>query len=948
MLGHVFGATALAVSTILTVFMGGLALGSHLGGRWAPRLKRPLLTFAVLESAVGLYGLLVPVLLDAMPSVQRAVIPSGVGFWAYAVARFILVVAVLILPTTAMGATLPVLAQGVVQRSADMAEEVGRLYAANTFGAVVGALIGGFYLIPELGMTMTVYVAAAVDIAVALIVAGLFGWGGAAVLLGRRSDNLLRLEFEVASKVPIRTVDRRKSLTVFALSGGAAMALEVLWTRTIGVVIGASTYSFTLILTTFLVGLALGAAWMTRRIRRIADPVKVLAYTQLTVGATAVLANLLVDRLPSLLHSVARSQDVTLEQLYLTNFLISALVMLPSTLALGAVMPLVVKIITPDDETDAGPVVGRAYALNTVGAIGGSFLAGFVVLPTIGVERGVGLASLVSLTLGVWLLLDRTTLRWRAVAVAAVASAVVLFAPRWDVRAWTSGLFRMYLARNVYAEGWSPHGEVIFHRDGLATTVTVERQQDGVGISLKVNGKVDASDIGDMPTQVLSGLLPVMLHPDPKDVLVVGYGSGVTPGAVLQAPVESLRVAEIESGVYEASNRHFAHVNNRPHLDPRTTLSVDDGRNYLRTQTRDYDIIISEPSNPWMTGAASLFTTDFFTIAKRRLRPNGIFLQWLQLYELSTQNVHTLIRTFHHVFPHVLIFSPDPTSNDMLLLGAESPLLVRKDRIRQCLADPRLKAELDKAGFESPEDLLGLLLIDDRRLPDYVGIGPLNTDDNALIEFAAPKDLLTYSTRDAHLPFIYALDGRRNELLGTAFKGFGPPWLHVADRLLWSGRLEDAREFLERARQDKEAGVDRVERIAQYVGGPDSEPVIVADEVTKADSEYARSALAMLDRQERDALAVADGATDFADRSSAHRLLYAFLCYRAERYGMAEMLLEPLVDDPAYAKEYPSVLYYAGRIHLFQGEYREAMKYFSRFDDVRPAEDTSKAVLPPP
>ena len=325
------------------------------------------------------------------------------------------------------------------------------------------------------------------------------------------------------------------------------MALEVLWTRTIGVVIGASTYSFTLILTTCLTGLAIGAAVMARRVRWVADPVKALAYVQLTVGLTAFWPASWSTAYPSLLHAVARAQDVTMGQLYATNFLIAALVMLPSTLALGAVMPLVVKILAPDGATDAGPIVGRAYALNTVGAIVGSFVAGFVLLPTVGVENGVGLASLASLLLGVWLLIDRARLRWWATAAAAVGIAIVLFAPRWDVRAWTAGLFRMYLARSVYASGWQPYGRVIYHRDGVATTVTVEQQNDGVGVSLKVNGKVDASDIGDMPTQVLSGLLPVLLHPAAQrrvgHRLRFGRHAGRSAASADRTPAQ---VAEIE------------------------------------------------------------------------------------------------------------------------------------------------------------------------------------------------------------------------------------------------------------------------------------------------------------------------------------------------------------------------------------------------------------------
>ena len=936
MLGHVFGATTLAVSSVLTVFMAGLAVGSYWGGRRAARLKRPLLVFAALELAVGIYGLGVPTLLNEISGLERALMPQDVGFWGYTLARFGWVAAILIGPTAAMGATLPVLAEGIVQRNERMASEIGGLYAANTAGAVVGALAGGFYLIPAFGMSMSVQIAAGVDVLVALTVLVTLGARRGASHEGRptkpRAGSKPVTTVAAPSVVMPSQAERRRALVVFALSGAAAMAFEVFWSRAVGVVIGASTYSFTLILTTFLLGLAIGAAVMSRQLYRLRDPVKALATAQIVVGVTAVVASMLVDRLPLLLLQVAHDGALTIEALFVAKLVIAGIVMMPSALALGTVMPLVIKILAPRGAARAGAVVGRAYAVNTMGAIAGSFLAGFVVVPAVGVERGVALAALLSVSLGVWLTLDRPKIRGRFAVVGTLAALMIVVAPRWDVRSWTSGLFRMYLARQVYADGWRPSGHVVYHRDGVASTVTVERQDDGVGVSLKVNGKVDASDIGDMPTQVLSGLLPILLHPAPQDVLVIGYGSGVTPGAVLQAPVRKLDVAEIESGVYEAANRHFAHVNHRPNEDPRATLLVDDGRNLLRRRPAEYDVIISEPSNPWMTGAASLFTCEFFDVARRRLRDDGIFLQWLQLYELSQDNVHTLMRTFRDAFAHVLVFTPDPTSNDMLMIGSARPLTVDKTSIRRKMALPGLRTELARAGFVSADDLLGLLLIDGRRLTSLVGPGPLNTDDNALIEFAAPKDLLVYSMDDPELPFVYALDGDRPSLLGTIFTGFGSPWLPLAERLLWTGRLDDLPLILARARDGNEAGVDRIERLMTYTSGQDDQPVLIANDATKSDRDYSHAAVAIVEQREEDAWAIVDGVDGFAERSPAHRFLYAFLTYRQEYYGHAQFQFEQLLADAAFVEKFPTTLYYAARAYMFEGEYRKGLALLYRFE----------------
>lgn len=938
MLGHVFGATTLAVSTTLTAFMGGLALGSHLGGRAAPRLRRPLLGFAVLESAVGLYGLLVPGLFSLLPAVQRAIgLDLATGIMGYAILRFLVVTVILILPTTAMGATLPLLAQGVVSDHHHLASRTGRLYAANTAGAVVGAFSAGFVLIPALGVTRTVWLAAAIDLSVAAAVLGLWRLGGGdAILLRAREvespdEALARLEPVAVVGVTPRT--QRLALLTFALSGAAAMALEVLGTRTVGVVIGASTYAFTLILTCFLIGLAAGATVMSRRVDRIADPLHALAWVEISVGALALLGALAVDRLPFWVHAAARAHDVSTSSMYFTDFAIAAVVTLPSTVALGMVMPLVVRVLAPEGEGHAGPIVGRAYTVNTLGAIAGSFLAGFAIVPFIGVERGLEIAAGVSVALGLVLAFARRRGRLGALAVAAAAAALVAFGPRWNVQAWTAGLFRMYVARSVYPDAWKPYGDLIYHKDGIATTVTVERASDGVGVALKVNGKVDASDIGDMPTQVLSGLLPVLIHGSPRRALVVGYGSGVTSGAVLQAPLESVTLAELEHAVYEASNQCFAHVNHHPWEDPRFHPVIDDGRNFLLTHDARFDVMISEPSNPWMSGAASLFTRDFFEIAATHLEPEGVFLQWLQLYELSPENIHALLRTFHAVFPHVLVFTPEPISSDTLLIGARHPLVLDRGRVERALQDPRLAAELARANVELPEDLIGLFMLGSRELPGLIGDGPLNTDDDALIEFGAPRDLITWATRDPRLPFVDAIDGKRLERLPEYFSGFPdtPDELAlIAYRLMGQGRRKDAHVFLDAARG---AGAETAgeERLLGLLEEEDSQPVVVIDDKTRNDRRYARIVYEITADRDWRALNTFEAEKHLEDVSPAHRFLYAFLCYRGEREYDAEYLINGVLQDEAFVHAHPAVLYYAARIAAARGKHRASLDYMARF-----------------
>lgn len=978
MLGHVFGATALAVSTTLTAFMGGLALGAHLAGKRAPTIKRPLVAFAILEAGVGVYGLFVPTLLEVLVPIQRAMgVGLGTSFLGYSLVRFVIVTLILLLPTTAMGATLPILAEGVVKSGRDVASKVGELYAANTFGAVFGAFFAGFLLIPKLGIQSTVYLAAAIDLTVALLVVGLwrFGRGERWLLTAARLD---APDAAVALFEPVEVVDAtprtaRVALTAFAVSGAAAMVLEVLWTRAVGVVIGASTYAFTLILCTFLVGLSGGAAWMTRRIDRVAEPVRMLARAQVAVGLCAVAGSLFLDKLPLLLHSAARSADATIGAIYAVNFGIAALVMLPAALALGTVMPLVVRILAPRGAEHAGPVVARAYVLNTLGCIVGSFAGGFVVLPLLGVERGLSLAAGLSLAVGAALALftmrvhrptptdveaaelmgepapqaSITPRVARGVLIAAGLGLVLLAVkPAWNVPGWTAGLFRYYLVKNAYYHGWDWDGRLLFHKDGIATTVTVEGSKEGIGVSLKVNGKVDASDIGDMPTQVLSGLLPVLAHPaDPKKVLIIGYGSGVTPGAVLQAPVEKVDLIEIEQAVLDAADAHFAHVNHTPWKDPRFRAIVDDGRNFLLTHDNTYDVIISEPSNPWMSGASSLFTQDFWRIAQGRLADDGVFLQWFQLYELSAENVEALFATFQSVFPHVVVFSPSPRSNDTLVLGSRHPITLDRDKLARAFADPRLGVELQRAEVTIPEDFFGLFLQASQDVAEIVKGGPINTDDNAMIEFGAPLDLLEYADKEAHHRILQNIDGRRFEAGPAHFTGFrfdDPRTLTtLGERLVRQGRLSDAKQALLRVQSATTAAsprlalrTARVRALVDAFEQADQEAVVVASPETQDDEIYARAVARMLRGHERDALNVVESVQGFEKQGPAHRFLHAYLCYRNERTLDAEYLLEDVLADEAFVRANPSVLYYAGRIQVDRGRYDKAVAQFARFLDA--------------
>lgn len=751
---HLFGVTTLAVSTVLTAFMGGLAVGSWAAGRWAPRVTYPLRVYGLLELAIGAYALLLPLLLEeVVPTLRALGATEASSFATLSLARFVLASALLTVPTACMGATLPILAQFAVRRLESAGGRVGRLYAVNTAGAVVGAAAAGFVLLPTVGVGLTNGVAVALNAAVGLTAISV-GWQLAAAAMTGLDPAPAGVggphaqpgggEVEAGAR-PLLVA----GLGTAALSGALAMAYEVAWTRALSLVLGSSVYAFTVILTTFLFGLAAGSYLLARRVDRMAEPALGIGLTQLLIGVSAFGGLLVVQELPYLfVRLFALSGDRYALLLALEFTIASALILIPALLS-GAVFPLCVRL-TASPGAAVGRTVGNLYALNTLGAIVGSFAGGFVLIPAVGVRGTLMLAVLLNIA-AAFLLLVMLPVRRRAIALS-VAGGLPLLAllipavtPEWEPLTMASGVAvsapgLRRLSRTEFLD-LRRRSHSLFYEEGLTTTVSVEERAGQ--ISLRVNGKVDAGTGADMPTQILLGHLPTLFHPAPRDLLVIGLGGGVTAGSALRHPVRTVTVVELERAVVTASH-FFDHVNLRPFEDPRTRLVVNDARNFLLLTRDRFDVIISEPSNPWMTGASSLFTREFFELARERLRPGGIFGQWVHLYSLTPGMLRTIFSTFNAVFPHAAVFQT--TQGDTVLVGGTSPLRVDLAGLERRLAEPGVAADLRRAHIEDPADLLARLVLDVEDVPRFIRGAPLNTDDNASIEFAAPRALYVDTT----------------------------------------------------------------------------------------------------------------------------------------------------------------------------------------------------------
>ncbi len=749
MLGLVFGHTVFAITTVLTAFMAGLGLGSFLLGRIADRQQHPLFLYGLLEAGIGLFCLLIPWLLPWVETLYLALARSlQLSFFAFSLAQFALIFLLLLIPTTLMGGTLPVLSRFFVTDEGSLGKRVGLLYALNTFGAVLGTAFAGYSLLPSVGMRGTLYLAAPLNIGLGLLVIAYDRHLRRLGPTGSREGAAPRQQTLPEIMRPPNVSARLIGLTVIGLglSGAASMIYEVAWTRALSLVIGSSTYAFTAMLLAFLSGIALGSALFSRLSGEQRIGPGVFGLIELGIGLSALLILPAFEKMPDLLlraFTVSLAPDFVL----IVQVLLSIAAMLVPTLLIGASFPCAVQVAARGVDR-VGLDVGRIYAVNTLGAIAGTFVAGFILIPTIGAQSAVKVAVLLNLAIGSAIAIGSapasSVWQWGSAAGLSVAIlAGLAWMPAWNQAVMASGVavyapqYQGFVGKVELARAF-PNSRLLFYEDGLSATVTVHRA--GAVTSLRINGKTDASTGADMHTQLMSGHLPLLVHPKPKAILIIGLGSGVTVGAVAQHPVERIDVVEIEPAVVKAS-RFFARENREALKDPRVHLAIADGRNFLLSTPRRYDVIISEPSNPWIDGLAALFSQEFYALAKRRLNPGGIMLQWVQGYGFLPSDLKMVVRTFRTAFPATSIWHAAGPS-DYLLLGQEESRPLDLGRIKaEYEATPSLREDMERLGFRSPYALLADFLLAEPDAARYVLNADLNTDDLLPLEFSAPRSL---------------------------------------------------------------------------------------------------------------------------------------------------------------------------------------------------------------
>jgi spermidine synthase len=779
MLSSVFGVTAFAIGTVLASFMAGLALGSWSFGRYIDRHPRPILTYALLEAGIGIYALLVPWLFhlsDAIFKISYAAV--GDSFILQSSVRAVLSFAILVVPTTFMGATLPVLCKFFIRQLVQVGDQTGRLYFVNTFGAVFGCAVAGFVMVPSMGLLATTLIAAALNVAVAIVAYGLHRVAQRASRPApaprpAEPPSPPAARHATANDGP-RGFAQRWVLVAFALSGFVALIFEVVWSRILILVFGSTVYSFSAMLSVFLLGLSIGSVIFGRRADRVRHPMQLLAWVLSMLAFVVLLENWIVNLLPYAFLKGLWRGGFSFASLTAVKLVLSFLILFPAAILFGGTFPIVSRIHT-DSLEQAGTRIGTVYAANTLGAILGSVGGGFILLPWLGARGCLIVISAVLALIGcVTFLVPSGRQRRLAIPITVgVAFAVTaVLAPPWNRQLLALGVYfqpRVFFAADGHLRLESIQREVrtLYYEEGLNDTVIVT--ETPTERALSINGKVVAtSSRQDVLHLKMLGHLPILVHPrQPRRMLNIGFGIGGTVSALASHDVERIDVVELEAAVVGGA-RLFAAVNDHVLDDPKVHVSIGDGRTVLATTRERFDVVSSDPFHPFITGAGNLYAREYLELGRDRLAPDGLMTQWLPMHQVGDREFRAVVKTFASVFPHYTIWFGGEC---VILIGSNEPMAVNVEALAAKLQQERAAPWLASLGLDSPAKFLSFLLADEHSLRGYADDVPLNTDSRPFVEYAAARriyDETTGSNLEGMAPYFIPVEQLTAYVSGNA------------------------------------------------------------------------------------------------------------------------------------------------------------------------------------
>ena len=760
----IFGSTVFATTTVLTAFMAGLALGSFYFGRQIDRsAQSPLRIYALLEAGIGVFCLVWPLILAALGALYVLIHRNITSeFYTLSLIRFVLTFGVLLIPSTLMGGTLPVLTRFFVQRLEQLGVNVGILYALNTFGAVIGCVATGFFLIERMGIQQALFVGIAIN----------FGVAGVAVLLTRASGqsetesarlesapagNLKRDRENVDIGSTERDIvhsetfierlanDKRLVLWAIGVSGFCALAYEVLWTRILVFFLGSTTYAFATMLAAFLFGIALGSLLFARWVDKLSSrAMGIFGIIQLGIGFFALLLMPAFEEL----YGMSRAFHSTFGGGRFWAFFSCFLVMSVPTFLMGASFPLVTKIYT-GSANQLGRSIGNVYSVNTVGSILGSFCAGFIFIPLLGIRPSIVLMVALNTGIGCLLLFCSAGAVSHRATGKAFLQGVGVAMPILNVGLAVILLLTVnqpLFLKSAIFKTQRPGDTLVDYNEKVDATVTTLKDDEGVyRLYVDTNQAADASR-WDSPSHRVIAHLPLLLHPRPKRALVVGFGMGLTSHSITQHGVR-VDAVELSSGVIAAAQKHFTHVNGNVFDNPLFNYRLNDGRNHILMTETKYDMISTGIIHPLVSaGSSNIYTADFYRLCKRILTADGIMCQWVPLHRLPEAHYKMIVRTFIEVFPHTTLwykYTPD----FVILIGTQEPLTIDYKNFIE-----RARIASISEGLAA-DDLDGMSLLDSfmmgpAAVREYAGEGPIHTDNRPRLEFFKGEALVNTTAQN--------------------------------------------------------------------------------------------------------------------------------------------------------------------------------------------------------
>ncbi len=738
-----FGSDVYSAALTLAAFMGGLTIGSLLAARYVEGLANPLVSYGTIEISIGIYALCFPALLNLFSNQYRHVYQAffELAPWRYNGFRTLIAAVILLVPTTMMGATLPL----IVKRFAvngKIGQYSGFFYAINTLGALAGVLCVGFVLMPMLGVTRSTWVGVAVNLLI----------GATAIALGAAApSNAGQIGPVDFSRDPLPSAPdfdsrrERDCLVAIALSGLAALALEVIWMRVLVQSFSNAVYSFSAMLACFLFGIFYGSKKLAGLVDEQPEPVRLFGLLELTIGVTVALLAILTYFVPILFNGSLRVLSAALGGMFglastLAMILVSEFLIAIPTILLGATFPVAVKICTQSVGA-VGRATARVYAANTAGAVTGALVGGLVLIPAFGTRVSLLITAAVFVATGTFLIQRSASAGRENLRQLQPALLLALFV----IFAIVAVLMPQQIVLNFDKGNWANGAKTIYHGEGIAHTVDILWTPNNV-TAMSIGGAVEATTShGNRRHFILKADLPLLLQEHPRDVAVIGLGLGITLSATARYPgIEKVQVIELSPEMVKAQ-AHVEDVTGGVLHNPKVRVRIDDGRNFLAMTDKSFDMITADPVHPRNTGVGYLYTREYYEDLKRHLRPGGIVCQWMPMHQMSKSSFDVSFRTFAAVFPNASFWYVPRVG---LLVATTGPFSIDYQALATRLQNPVVKADLASINISGADDLLSYMLMGPGEIASYLAANPsstLNTDDNAYLEYHTPFELLSSS-----------------------------------------------------------------------------------------------------------------------------------------------------------------------------------------------------------